>query len=956
MSRLRGQRSRSGLVAACSAAAIAIAALVLTGHAVPAATTAGTITTFAGGGAPGDGGAPTLANFAPTSIAMDHSGALYITDTQNQRIRRISPGPDGVVGSVGTDAKLSDTDDTITTVAGDGQPCTTAGSKCGDGGPALSAALGFPEGVAVDAAGNVYISDSSTNSIRFVCEHSAACSVAGGVTVAPGAIATLAGNGTAGFRDGVATTAEFQGPTGIALDPAGNLFVADTHNQRVREICLQPAACTTYAGSIASGSVLTVAGTGLVLDSGDSGPGTSAGVELPMAVAVDGSDNVYVTTGGHDVRKVSAVASSGTVTTLASGDLICRSTDTLCFPRGISVGTVGSPSLYLADTFKDDVAKLDLTTSAVTMFAGSGTQGNSGDGGSAASADFGTPYGVVSAPSGAAYIADFSNDNIREVTNTGVVATVAGSPVPAAVGLGDGGPAAQAQLSIGGLAPASGGVASFGGAVYVADTGHSIVRKVDGTGLITTAAGAQDAGASFFGDGGPAAKATLNQPEGVAFDSAGDLYIADTRFGLIRRVDAASGNISTVAGVVTSGNPVPGYNGDGAATSTQLSSPASVAVDQVTGDVYIADSGNGLVRKLSNGQITTVAGLATNGQPQEGYSGDGGAATKAELNEPTGLAVDPSGNLFIADTDNNVIREVTLEGVISTVAGSFSAGPGDPAGGGAATAAALNHPLGVAADSGGNLYIADTGNNTLRFVCMDASICASGSLTVQQGSITTLAGSSTGSPGFSGDGGAAASGLMSQPSAVAVDSSGTVFAADSQNGRIRQIADPVSYTAPPPAPRPTPTPTPTPTATPTSTASGEGGDQSPANGNTGADTSGLGQTSGADLLGNRVLGRTGPAAPATAAPATTAVPSPHPSSSPSPAAGSAPGPGGAGAAGLKAPSAPFPWWIAVAILAAALLGASGATIVWRWRRPPAIATGDEISNDSTQPGSGLRKR
>ena len=968
MNGLHPRSAPPGRAAACvtGAIVIAVAGVVLSGHSVPAAgSPGGTITTFAGGGAPGDGGAPTQANFGPTSVAMDSSGNLYIADTQNQRIRKIAAGADGAVGEIGSNGALADTDDTITTVAGSGQICTTSGKRCGDGGPALSAALAFPEGVAVDAAGNIYVADASSNSIRFVCEEATVCAVAGGIDVAAGTIATIAGNGTAGFNgDGPATSSELQGLTGIALDAAGNLFIADTHNQRIRELCLQAAPCATYAGTIAPGSLLTVAGTGVLLDSGDGGPGTSAGVELPLGVAVDASENVYVTTGAHEVREVADVAAGGTITTLASGDLICKSTDILCFPRGIGLRTApgGSPSLYVTDTFKNGVVQLNLSTLALSTFAGSGTSGMSGDGGPATSADLAAPYGVVAAPSGSVYVGDFLNDNIREVSSAGVIDTVAGSPMPAAVGLGDGGAAAQGQLSVGNLAPKSGGMASFGGSIDVADTGHNLVRQVNG-GVITTFAGEQNAGTQIAGDGGPAAKATLDGPEGVAFDSAGDLYIADTQFGLVRRVDATSGTLTTVAGVISAGHSVQGYNGDGAGTATELDFPTSVAADQVTGDVYIADTGNGLVRKLTPaGALTTVAGSVTSaGQPSQGYSGDGGAATQAQLNEPTGLGVDPDGNVFIADTGNDVIREVTLAGVISTVAGSFSAGPGFSGDGSPATSAQLNSPLDVAVDSGGNLYIADSANNAIRFVCIVATKCTSGSTVLPQGIIATLGGSGSGVSGFSGDGGASSAALLSRPSAVTVDASGNVYTADSQNNRIREIADPVSYTAPVPVPRPTPAPTPTPTATPTTTllpavpgsdASGFGGD---AGSSVGVDR--RGGTAG--VLGSVLSGLERTGLPQLAArPAPSPTPSASPAASPrpstSPAAGSGRGPGPPGVArGLAVPTAGLSWWLAAAILGAAVLGAVAGTLFWRWRRPAAAPIAEPSDPES---GPRLRQR
>ena len=212
------------------------------------------------------------------------------------------------------------------------------------------------------------------------------------------------------------------------------------------------------------------------------------------------------------------------------------------------------------------------------------------------------------------------------------------------------------------------------GNLYIADTGNNRIRKVSATGIITTVAGNGSAG--YSGDGGPATSAQLDGPEGVAVDGSGNLYIADTCNNRIRKV-SATGIITTVAG-----NGSAGYSGDGGpATSAQLSLPAGVAVDG-SGNLYIADSGNNRIRKVSaTGIITTVAG---NGSP--GYSGDGGPATSAQLNQPAGVAVDASGNLYIADSSNNRIRKVSATGIITTVAGNgFDGYSGD---GGPATSAA----------------------------------------------------------------------------------------------------------------------------------------------------------------------------------------------------------------------------------------------------------------------------
>ena len=348
---------------------------------------------------------------------------------------------------------------------------------------------------------------------------------------------------------------------------------------------------------------------------------------------------------------------------------------------------------------------------------------------------------------GTLYIADSGNNRIRKESG-GTITTVAGNGNQGFSG--DGGLATGASLN----APQGVAVDSTGN-LYIADSFNDRIRKVS-SGTVTTVAG--NGAYRFSGDGGPSTSASLNFPSGVATDSAGNLYIADLGSFRIRKV--SEGRITTAAG-----NGSAGFSGDGgAATSASLgpSDPyylSEIAVDSA-GNLYIADYWNNRIRKVSGGTITTVAG---NGN--QGFSGDGGPATRAALNTPQGVAVDSAGNLYIADTDNNRIRKVS-GGTITTVAGNGNQGfSGD---GGPATRAALNTPQGVAVDSAGNLYIADTDNNRIR--------------KVSGGTITTVAGN--GNQGFSGDGGPAASASLNYPVGAAVDSAGNLYIADTDNNRI----------------------------------------------------------------------------------------------------------------------------------------------------------------------------
>jgi sugar lactone lactonase YvrE len=341
----------------------------------------------------------------------------------------------------------------------------------------------------------------------------------------------------------------------------------------------------------------------------------------------------------------------------------------------------------------------------IRTVAGNGKQGYSGDGGAAINASLNYPCGVALDAAGNLYIVDNNNERIRKVDTKGIITTVAGNGGKGYSG--DGGPAANASLDTPygvALDPAAN--------LYIADRMNNRIRKLGAKGIITTVAG--NGGRAYSGDGGPAANTSLNLPLDMAFDAAGSMYIADYVNQRIRMVDS-QGIITTVAG---NGND--GYSGDGgAASKASLSRPAGVAFDAAD-DLYIADCYNHRVRKLdSKGVITTVAG---NGMPD--YSGDGGAATKASLGYLHRLAFDAFGNLYIADSSNNRIRKVDINGIIATVAGNgYGSTTADVSGGGtysgdggAATSASLNYPFAVASDAFGRLYIADSSNHRIREV------------------------------------------------------------------------------------------------------------------------------------------------------------------------------------------------------------------------------------------------
>jgi len=345
---------------------------------------------------------------------------------------------------------------------------------------------------------------------------------------------------------------------------------------------------------------------------------------------------------------------------------------------------------------------LNVNAQIITTVAGDSLGGYNGDAALATSKYLNNPTGVATDQNRNLYIADMANNRIRKVNvSTGLITTVAGN---GAFGFsGDNGPATAAKLAF----PYSVAVDASGN-IYIADRNNNRIRKVDASGTITTIAGTTSAG--YTGDNGAANAAQLSAPGALALDALGNLYIADYNNNVVRKITMSTGIITTVAG-----NGTQGFGGDnGAAASAQLSHPTGLTVD-VNGNIYIADYGNNVVRKVdgSTNIITTVAGNGT-----QGFGGDNGAATSAQLYAPWGVAF-ISGNLYISDYGNFRIRKVTSTGTISTVAGngtnSYSGNCGNP------TSAQLSYPTGLTSDRYGNLYIADYSNNVVRKVLFNAS-------------------------------------------------------------------------------------------------------------------------------------------------------------------------------------------------------------------------------------------
>ena len=685
----------------------------------------GIITTVAGNGNArfsGDGGLAIQAELRDAvSVSTDAAGNFYIVDAQANRVR-----------------KVDSTTGIITTVAGGGPA-----DSVNDGVAATFAVVSAPRDIAVNGGGDIFFCDGNHSRIRKIA-------------AATGVISTVAGNGSFGFSGdgGPASNAQLSSPWGVAVGANGDIYIADANNNRVRKVD-------------SAGKISTVAGNGTFGYTGDGGAATSATMSFVGGVAVSATGDLYIADYSNNVvRKVTAA--TGIITTIAgngtagySGDGAAATGAQLWGPSNVALDAAGN--ILITDANNNAVRKVAVATGIISTIAGNGTAGYSGDNGAATAATLAYPTFLALDKSGNILISDSDNSVIRKVTvATGIISTVAGNGTN---GLSGDGAAATAAMLAG---PVGVGVDANGN-ILISDSQNNRLRRVAAaTGVITTIAGGGQPG-----DGGPATAAALAFPLAVVVDKSGNLLIADGDHSCIRKVDAATGKISTVIG-----NGIWSFSGDGGPASlAALSWPSGLALD-ASGNLFIADQYNHCVRKVNaaTGVISTIAG---NGTPA--FSGDGAAATGASLNEPVGLAFDPSGNLFIMDTVNNCVRKVAATGgTISTVAGQGGAAGAFAGDGGAATAASLNtesSQAGIALDPKGNILIADSNNNRIRRV--DAT----------SGKIQTVVGN--GVAEYSGDGGACNVAGLNGPLGIALDSAtpASLLIADTMNARIRKVGE-----------------------------------------------------------------------------------------------------------------------------------------------------------------------
>jgi uncharacterized protein YjiK len=599
----------------------------------------------------------------PQSIATDSAGNIYVADTNNSIVRKITPAgmvttlpglfssvinffPSQGVATDSADNVYVTSGNTIRKIAPAGVVTTLAGVDGLTGstdGAGAAARFNQPKGLATDSAGNVYVADTNNNTIRKVTP-------AGAVTTFAGAA------GVTGSTDGNGATARFNGASGVATDSVGNVYVADTLNGVIRKIT-------------PGGLVSTLAAT------------TS---NLPTGVATDSTGNVYYAGAFHTVYKITLM---GTVATLAGTAGLVGSTDgtgaaaRFSFPQGVATDSAGN--VYVADTINNTIRKI-TPAGVVSTLAGTAPLTGSRDS-TGAAARFTGPGGITADSAGNIYVGELGNNIIRKITPAGVVTTFAGTA--GLTGSADGtGATASFDLPR--------GVASDNaGNVYVADTLNHTIRKITSAGVVTTFAGT--AGLAGSGDATGAA-ARFFQPEGVATDSADNVYVADAANRTIRKI-TPTGVVTTLAGTV---GLVGSTDGTGAAALFAL--PFGIATDSA-GNIYVADSGNSNIRKITPaGIVSTLAGTAA---PFPGGSTDG-TGLAASFYHPQGIATDSAGNVYVADTgftpldSQHIIRKITPAGVVTTIVGVAGRGgfaPGPLPG-------LLSHPKGVVV-SGTSLYI-----------------------------------------------------------------------------------------------------------------------------------------------------------------------------------------------------------------------------------------------------------
>ena len=682
-------------------------------------------------------------------ITADAAGDIFIADSGNNVVRLIyNGGPAAAALITLTNPTRTPTLGFLYTVVGSdaGAPTAATAGVTGDLGLASAALLATPEEVEVDANGNLFIGDFGNNKVRVVYAGGTAVAslialTNAGAVARRGYIYTVVGGGVATFTAGsqvLATNIAIGNPRKLALDNRGNIFIADNSYNVIWFVDITTGYMRVIAGSYNSP---TVAPTYCAAKSdafGDNCPALNASFvsNSAMGVAVDGNENLYIGDSGN--ARLRRVLTNQTFPTLAAGSTATQTlqvhfavgdspaavspyalTGGADFSLGSTTCTANADTTkdcLLPVTFKPTIAGSDLATLTVSStLNGAATFGLSGVG-TASSVAFdpgataaiatglGTPQGIARDAAGNIYIADTGNNRVLAFPTSGSPTVIAGTGTSGFSG--DGSAATAATLK----APRAVTV-TRNGLIYVADTGNNVIRQINPiTGNISTVAGGAAAVCSIatntFGDGCPGTSAIFKNPSGLSADADGNVYIADSGNNLIRELNT-SGYLTLVGGGASTVCAAGDVFGDGCpATAAFFSNPTGIQVDAAR-NIYIADTGDNLVREIvaATGNVVAIAGTG-----QAGASGNGGSATGAQLNSPTGLATDAAGNVYIADSANAVIRLVTASGVINTAVGTLGA-PGTGTLPGSAFAVQLQNPAAVVSTGAGSLVVLDSGNN-----------------------------------------------------------------------------------------------------------------------------------------------------------------------------------------------------------------------------------------------------
>ncbi|MFT4580207.1 MAG: sugar lactone lactonase YvrE [Nitrospinales bacterium] len=650
-------------------------------------------------------------------IAVDKKGNVYIAMRDNNIISRI------------------DLKGIMTTYVGTG-----SSGFSGDGGKATEAKLSVPAGLAFDKSGNLYIADRNNNRVRKVDTR--------------GTITTIAGTGTAGFSGdgGLATQAQLNLPSGVALDGKGNIFISDRSNNRIRVID-------------SKGKIRTYAGSGNDGFRGDNGPALKASIDRPFGIALDRKGNLYIADRRNNrVRKVNT---QGIITTVAGdggyfmmGDNGPAYRASIAGPTGVVVDDQGT--LYIADRENNRIRAVD-SQGMISTVVGTGKQDYNGDSEVARDTNLHLPFGVALNPEGKLLVVDRSHYRIRSIDlKRGSVKTIAGNGKK--MFAGDGGPATGATLSF-----PHGIAVDKNDNVLISDKGNYRIRKISPDGIIHTIAGNGIRG--NIGDDMPAMKASIYGATSLKLNNKDEMFILSPSgfVSLIRKIDEKGimrKFLETVAPRYLKSIANSKYKGKVQTGELAIITTFSDIAFDHKGNMFISDRLNHQIRKVdSKGNISTIAGTG-----ESSHYGDGGPASEAAFRDPSALATDKEGNLYIGDSANNMIRKIDTKGIISTIAGNGKhEATGD---GGPAVKAGIRNIDQLAVSPQGEVHIAGMNSNSVRKITKD-------------GKIVTVAG--TGYQGYFGDGGPANKAMLKSPVAIAFDSKGNLYITDMGNNRIRKV-------------------------------------------------------------------------------------------------------------------------------------------------------------------------